>query len=322
MINKDLHLSDKLFTDETEKAPTRNGLGEGLVIAGENDSNVVALCADLTESTRMDSFAEKFPERFFEVGVAEQNLVTVAAGLAATGKTAFASSYAAFMPGRCWEQIRTTIAYNDQPVKLIGSHAGLQTGPDGATHQMLEDLALMRVLPNMIVINPCDAIEARKAIIAAAEIKSPVYIRLQRDKTVVMTTDKTPFVIGKAYQFREGKDITIISSGAILYQALIAAEELDADLINVPTIKPMDSETIMNSVRKTGKVLVVEEHQVAGGLGSAIAELVTEQHPVPVRRMGMYDSFGESGSPAELYEHFRLTPKYIVEAGKELLGNS
>lgn len=320
MLNQDLHLSDKLFSEELEKKPTREGMGSGLKAVAEINDRVVGLCADLTESTRMNVFADAFPDRFVQVGVAEQNLVATASGLAAAGKIPYASSYAAFMPGRCWEQIRTTICYNDQPVKLIGAHAGLQTGPDGATHQMLEDLALMRVLPNMVVINPCDVYEAHKATMAAADINQPVYIRVQRDKSPVVTTEDTPFEIGKAYVWHQGEGLTIISSGAIAYQALVAAKELNAEMINVPTIKPLDSETILNSVRKTNKVMVVEEHQVAGGLGSAITELITEHHPVLVKRVGMYDTFGESGEPDELIEHFKLTSPHLIQSAKEFLG--
>lgn len=320
MINKDLHLSDKLFTDEMEKTPTRQGMGEGVLEAGQKDENVVGLCADLTESTRMNFFAEEFPDRFVQVGVAEQNLVTVAAGMAAAGKIPFASSYAAFMPGRCWEQIRTTICYNNVPVKLVGAHAGLQTGPDGATHQMLEDLALMRVLPNMTVLNPCDVHEARKATLAAAQTDGPVYIRVQRDKSPVVTSKKTPFEIGKAYVWHSGKDLTIISSGAVAYWALEAAKELGAEMINLPTIKPMDSDTILKSVKKTGKVMVVEEHQVAAGIGGAVAEMLTEHHPVPVMRFGIFDRFGESGSPADLYKHFGFTKENLVKVAKEFVG--
>src|SRR5260221_78054 len=245
----DLKLNPKLFDEDVEMVPSRDGFGEGLVIAGEEDKNVVALCADLTESTRIQAFKDKFPERFIEVGVAEQNLVTVGSGLAAVGKIPFTSSYATFSPGRNWEQIRTTIAYNDQPVKIIGSHAGISVGPDGATHQDLEDMALMRALPNMVVICPADSIEAKKATIAIAKNGKPTYLRLSRDKVPVVTTEQTPFEIGEALVLTEGHDVTIIACGQMVYKALQAAKQLkehkiSARVINLHTIKPLDTKTI------------------------------------------------------------------------------
>jgi transketolase len=287
-----------------------------LKAAGEKDVNVTAACADLTDSTQMSLFKEAFPERFIEVGVAEQNLVTVGSGMAAMGKIPFVSSYAAFMPGRCWEQIRTTICLNDQPVKLIGSHAGVSVGPDGATHQMLEDIALMRALPNMVVLAPCDSIEAEKMTLAMAQDERPNYMRLAREATPIITTDKTPFELGKAYVFEPGSDVTIIATGTMTYQALAAVEGLfkdgiEAEVIHVPTIKPLDEATILKSVRKTGAVVTVEEAQIAGGLGGAVAELLAENHPVPLKRVGMTDRFGESGEPGELLEHFGLDAKHI-----------
>lgn len=308
------------WLDNPEKAPTRNGLGEGLLALGKSNPQVVALCADLTESTRMDGFAKEYPSRFIEMGVAEQNLVTTAAGLAAVGKIPFASSYAAFAPGRCWEQIRTTICYNDQPVKLVGSHAGLQTGPDGATHQMLEDIALMRVLPNMTVIVPTDAVEAKKATIAAAEYQTPVYIRLQRDKTPIITTEETPFEIGKAYVARPGQNLTIITTGAIAYQALLAAESLNAQVVIVPTIKPLDTQTLDQALANMNKVVTVEEHQVAGGLGSAVAEHLIQQPQTPqLLTIGVNDRFGESGAPDELIKHFGLDSQSLIAQIKQFL---
>lgn len=312
-----LHLTDYL-SDDVEKIPTRKGFGEGLKRAGELDENVVAATADLAESTQVHLFRDSFPERFFEVGIAEQNLVTVASGLASVGKIPFVSSYAAFSPGRNWEQIKTTIALNHVPVKIVGAHAGLYTGADGATHQMLEDIALMRVMPNMIVIAPGDAVEAEKATQAlASDKKNPGYIRLAREATPVLTTEKTPFEIGKAYVFEPGHDVTIISTGTMTYFALVAANMLfkdgiDAEVIHVPTIKPLDAVTILESVRKTKAVLTVEEAQVNGGLGGAIAELLSENLPTPIRRMGVKDQFGQSGTPAELFEHYGLTPKHIL----------
>lgn len=310
----DLHLAD--LSGEITQEPIRKGFGRGLLAAGKLDVNVVAACADLTDSTQMSLFKAEFPDRFVEIGVAEQNLVTVGAGLAAMGKIPFVSSYAAFNPGRNWEQIRTTICLNERPVKVVGSHAGISVGPDGATHQMLEDIALMRVLPKMVVIVPGDSLEAERATIAMAKDPRPNYLRLAREATPIITTTDTPFEIGKAYVYEKGNDVTIIATGTMTYQALIAAEKLfkdgiDAEVIHVPTIKPLDSETILKSVRKTGAVVTVEEAQIAGGLGGAIAELLGEEFPVPIKRIGMQDHFGESGTPDQLLEHFGLDAKHI-----------
>ncbi|TAH33979.1 transketolase family protein [Candidatus Saccharibacteria bacterium] len=310
-----LHLVD-ITTKDLAGEPIRKGFGRGLKKAGELDENVVACCADLTDSTQMSLFKEAFPERFVEIGVAEQNLVTVGAGLAAVGKIPFVSSYAAFSPGRNWEQIRTTICLNDRPVRVVGSHAGISVGPDGATHQMLEDIALMRVLPNMVVIAPGDSLEAEKATLALAKDSRPAYLRLAREATPIVTTDKTPFEIGKAYVYTAGTDVTIIATGTMTYQAMLAAEQLykdgiDAEVVHVPTIKPLDHETILRSVRKTKCVVTVEEAQAAGGLGGAIAELLADEFPVPIKRIGMQDRFGESGAPDELLTHFGLDAKHI-----------
>jgi len=310
----DLHLAD--LSGEITQEPIRKGFGRGLLAAGKLDVNVVAACADLTDSTQMSLFKAEFPDRFVEIGVAEQNLVTVGAGLAAMGKIPFVSSYAAFNPGRNWEQIRTTICLNERPVKVVGSHAGISVGPDGATHQMLEDIALMRVLPKMVVIVPGDSLEAERATIAMAKDPRPNYLRLAREATPIITTTDTPFEIGKAYVYEKGNDVTIIATGTMTYQALIAAEKLfkdgiDAEVIHVPTIKPLDSETILKSARKTGAVVTVEEAQIAGGLGGAIAELLGEEFPVPIKRIGMQDHFGESGTPDQLLEHFGLDAKHI-----------
>jgi transketolase len=312
-----LHLVTDILAKDLVNEPIRKGFGRGLKKAGELDINVVAACADLTESTQMHLFREAFPERFIEIGVAEQNLVTVGSGMAAMGKIPFVSSYAAFSPGRNWEQIRTTICLNDQPVRIVGSHAGVSVGPDGATHQMLEDIALMRVLPNMVVIVPGDSLEAEKATLALAADKRPAYLRLAREATPIITTDHTPFEIGKAYTYAIGEDITIIATGTMTYQAMVAAEMLfkdgiDAEVIHVPTIKPLDAVTILKSVQKTGRVITVEEAQINGGLGGAIAELLGEEHPTPLKRIGMKDRFGESGAPAELLKHFGLTAKHIA----------
>lgn len=310
-----------------EFAPIRKGFGTGLQKVGEINHHSVALCADLTESTQMHLFKDKFPNRFFDVGVAEQNLVTVASGFAHMGYVPFVSSYAAFSPGRNWEQIRTTICLNNRPVKIVGSHAGISVGPDGATHQMLEDITLMRALPNMVVIAPCDSVEAEKATLAMAQHPMPNYIRLAREATPIITTEDTPFEIGKAYVFDKGNDVTIIATGTMTYHALVAASKLyldgiDAEVIHCPTIKPLDEETIIRSVKKTRAVITCEEGQITGGLGGAVAELLSEKLPTPLRRIGVNDRFGESGKPEELLEHFGLTSKNIIFAAHELLTSS
>jgi len=320
-------LRDDVYSDDIEQEPIRAGFGRGLKIAGTANESIVALCADLTESTQMNHFKEAFPERFVEIGVAEQNLVTVASGMARAGKIPFTSSYAAFSPGRNWEQIRTTICLNDMPVKVVGSHAGISVGPDGATHQMLEDIALMRVLPNMVVVAPGDSIEAEKATIALANNGKPSYLRLARDKSPVYSTQESPFEIGKAYVLREGHDISLLGTGAMSYQLLKAAHLLEkqgihAEVIHVPTIKPLDEATILASVRKTGRVVTSEEAQAAGGFGSAVAELLGEQLPTPIKRIGMYDRFGESGAPSELLEYFGLNAEKMAVTIQEFVNNT
>lgn len=318
------HLVPDIFAGDLQMEATRAGFGRGLLEAGKRDDNVVAACADLTDSTKMNLFAEAYPERFIEIGVAEQNLVTVGSGMAAMGKIPFVSSYAAFSPGRNWEQIRTTICLNNRPVKIVGSHAGVSVGPDGATHQMLEDIALMRVLPNMVVLVPGDSIEAEKATLAMAKDTRPNYLRLARDVSPVFTTKDTPFEIGKAYVLADGHDLTIVSTGPLTYQALVAAEKLykdgiDAEVVHVPTIKPLDAATILQSVQKTKHVITIEEAQIAGGLGGAVAELLAEEFPVKMKRLGMRDRFGESGKPDELLEYFGLTAKHIMLAAHDMV---
>ena len=315
------NLSDK---SKLESKATRDGYGLGLIKAGEQDERVMALSADLTESTRALAFAEKFPERFIQVGIAEQNLVTIASGLANYGKIPFISSYAAFSPGRNYEQIRTTVCINNVPVKIAGHHAGISVGPDGATHQMLEDIALMRALPNMVVIVPCDAIEAEKATLAAAANGKPTYLRFSREKSPVFTTSETPFEIGRALVLRRGKDVSLIACGSLVYEALLAAEELskegiECEVINSHTVKPLDKNAIIESVKKTKAVVSVEEHQIAGGLGSAIAECLAENYPVPQEFVGMRDRFGESGTAAELIEKFGLNSNGIKTAVKKVI---
>lgn len=312
------------MTDEGNVEPIRTGFGRGLKRAGDEDDSVVALCADLTESTQMHLFKEAHPERFVEVGVAEQNLVTVAAGMSAMGKKPFASSYAAFSPGRNWEQIRTTLCLNERFACVVGSHAGISVGPDGATHQMLEDIALARVLPHMTVIAPGDSIEAEKATLAIARQRQPCYLRLAREATPIFSTTDSPFEIGRAYVLREGSDVSLLGTGTMTYQCLVAADMLSkqgiqAEVVHVPTIKPLDSDTILASLRKNGRAVTVEEAQIAGGFGSAIAELSTEHLPVPIRRIGMQDRFGESGKPEELLDAFGLTGERIAESVQEFV---
>lgn len=320
----DLNLAHSDWQSKDIKSePNRAGFGRGLLEAGKHNQDVVAVCADLTESTQMHLFRNEFPDRFVDVGVAEQNLVTTGSGLASMGKIPFVSSYAAFSPGRNWEQIRTTICLNDQPVKVVGSHAGVSVGPDGATHQMLEDIALMRVLPNMTVFAPCDSIEAEKITKALVKYKHPAYLRLAREAVPIITTEDTPFEIGKAYIYDKGSDVTIIATGTMTYQALVASEILykegiEAEVIHCPSIKPFDATTILKSVKKTKRVVTAEEHQIAGGLGGMVSEFLSEHYPVPLKRVGLKDRFGESGNPNELFEYFGLTPKHIALAVYEV----
>lgn len=324
MINSEMHLNPDLLSPEVLQEPIRAGFGRGLLEAGHRDVNVVALCADLTESTKMDAFAKSYPDRFVEIGIAEQNLVTVAAGMSLAGKVPFISSYAAFSPGRNWEQIRTTVCLNQTNVKVVGSHAGVSVGPDGATHQMLEDIALMRVLPNMVVVVPSDSIEAEKATLALASHIGGAYLRLARDKSPVVSTDKTPFSLGKANILRSGTDLTIVACGTMVYEALMAAEKLaasgiEAEVINAAVIKPLDTLTILASARKTGAVMTVEEAQIAGGLGGAVAETLAEHAPTPMTRVGLQDRFGESGTTAQLFDSFGLSAPHLVKRARELV---
>ncbi|MDP9249687.1 MAG: transketolase family protein [bacterium] len=316
-----------MFNDDVEQAPTRKGFGQGLLQAGEADSNIVGLCADLTESTQMHLFAEKFPERFIQVGVAEQNLPTVASGMAAMGKIPFVSSYAMFSPGRNWEQIRTTVSYNDQKVVIVGSHSGISVGPDGGTHQALEDIALMRIIPNMDVLNPCDAIEAKKATLATAKNKTPAYLRLVREKTAIVTTEETPFAIGKAQIYFMPEtglaEVGIIATGGLVHRALLAAHELEAEglkikVMNLATIKPMDTEAVLALAKECKKLVTVEEHQIAGGMGSAVSEFLAQNFPVPIEFIGMHDEFGQSGTPNELIEHYSMGKDGIKAAVKKI----
>lgn len=322
--NPHMHLVANIRDKDIKQESSRKGFGRGLLAAGQKDLQVVGVCADLSDSTQMSKFRDAFPERYIGVGVAEQNLVTVGSGLSAQGKIPFVSSYAAFCPGRCWEQIRTTICLNERNVKIIGSHSGISVGPDGATHQMLEDIALMRVLPHMKVFAPADSVEAEKITLAMAADPTANYMRLSRADSPIMTTENTPFQIGKAYLYKGGSDVTLIATGTMTYHALIAAsilakDGIDAEVLHVPTIKPLDANTILASAHKTRAVVTAEEGQMAAGLGGAVAELLGEYLPTPIKRIGMNDRFGESGEPNQLLEHFGLTASHIAMAAHQIL---
>ncbi len=327
MLNSDAKLNHNIFSRHIDEAPTRDGFGKGLLEAG-SEKNVIALSADLEESTRCHWFAKVYPERFIECGVAEQGMVTIAAGLAISGKIPFVNSYANFCPGRTWEQVRTTACYNNANVKIAGHHAGISVGPDGATHQATEDIAIMRALPNMKVIVPCDAIEAQKAVVSSTQIYGPMYLRFQREKTPIMTTKETPFVFGKAYPMwiSSGKniDVLIISAGPIIYNALLAAKELEREkiktvVLNSHTIKPLDEKEILKWAKKTGAVVTVEEHNIIGGLGGVVSELLSEKMPTPLERVGIKDVFGESGQPEELIKKYHLDVKDVISAVKKVI---
>jgi transketolase len=328
-----MNLNPKIFDKDIEQVPIRKGFGEGLVLAAEKNKNVVGLCADLTESTMMHLFKNKFPERFVEIGVAEQNLASVASGMSAMGKIPFISSYAMFSPGRNWEQIRTTICYNDRKVIIAGSHAGISVGPDGGTHQAIEDIAITRVIPNITIISPCDAIEAKKATLACLDVKTPVYLRLAREKTPVMTTDETPFVVGKAQTFYEANkallkkekiDVGIIATGSLVFKAIMVARNLEkkgiaVNVLNLSTIKPLDTEAILNLAKEAGAIVTVEEHQTAGGMGSAVAEFLAGHCPVPMEFIGVQNKFGQSGTPDELIEYYEMGESHIMKAVERVI---
>ena len=325
-LNPAAKLNPQLFADDLVQKPTRDGYGWGLIAAGDADENVVALSADLSESTRAEAFAKKYPSRFFEVGVAEQNMATIAAGLGVSGKIPFISSYATFSPGRNWEQIRTTIAYNDANVKIAGHHAGISVGPDGATHQAIEDIATMRAMPNMRVIVPCDALEAQKATTAAARIWGPVYLRFAREKSPLLTTAETPFRPGQAAVFWLAKKpaVLIIAAGPLMYEALLAARLLEeknigVTVLNCHTVKPLDEPGILAEAKRAGAVVTVEEHNILGGLGGAIAELLAQKDPLPMEFVGLRDVFGESGDPQELIRRYGMSAKDIVAAAKKAI---
>ena len=324
MINPRASLNPHLFDNNVEKIPTRNGYGDALVSLGEEDERIVVLTADLAESTRALAFQKKFPARFIECGVAEQNMVGVAAGLALSGKIPFASSYATFVPGRAWDQLRVSVCYTGANVKIAGAHSGISVGPDGATHQALEDIAMVRSLPHLTILVPCDYEETRKATIAAARYEGPVYLRFAREKTAVMTTKATPFVIGQSLIMRTGKDVTIVGCGPLVYEALVAAEELshkgiEAEVINASTIKPFDEKTLITSVKKTGCCVTVEEHQITGGLFGVVAETLARHFPAAIEPVGMPNTFGESGEPSELLKKYGMTSADVVKAAKRVM---
>lgn len=326
MLNPELKLNPKLFDFDVEMKATRDGYGEALVIAGEKNKNVVVLCADLTESTRSEPFAKKFPERFFEVGVAEQNMATIAAGLGISLKIPFISSYAVFSPGRNYEQIRTTIAYNDSNVKIAGAHAGISVGPDGATHQATEDIAIMRAMPNMKVFVPCDSIETKKTTLAIVDIWGPCYLRFGREKSAVITTENTPFIPGKSQIFWESRkpQVVIVACGILVYNALLAAKDLGKEgvgtvVINNSSIKPFDEKNLVKYVKKIGAVVTAEEHQTAGGLAGVVSEVLAKNYPAPIEFIGMQDTFGESGAPHQLIEKYGMGVKDIKSAVEKVL---
>jgi transketolase len=322
-----VHLAPLDDPKNIKQLPTRNGFGEGLVEAGKSNKNVVAICADLAESTRMLGFKEACPDQYIEIGVAEQLLVAMAGGLASMGKIPWIASYAMFNPGRSWEQVRTIMALNETNVKIAGAHAGVSVGPDGATHQAIEDIAIMRVIPHMTVVVPCDSIQTKKATLALTEMRGPVYLRFAREKSPIVTTEQTPFEIGKAQTFREGKHVAIVACGILLYNALIAAKELAAEgiecmVINNHTIKPMDESAIVEAARHCGAVVTVEEHQVHAGMGSRVAEILAQHNPVPIEFVGVPDQFGQSGEPNELIEHYGMGTTSIKQAVRRVLKRS
>ena len=326
MINPNARLAENVFDTKLDKKPTRDGFGTGTIEAGKADPNILVLCADLKESTRAEWFEKEFPDRFVEMGIAEQNMAATAAGMALAGKIPFIASYAAFSPGRNYEQIRTTIALNRVPVKVAGMHAGVSVGPDGATHQMLEDIGLMRMLPNMTVICPADAEEARKAVVLAAKTDGPVYIRFGRSGVPLFTTPETPLAIGKALTLWEDEKpkVALLTTGSLAHTALVAARALGSDgipcvVVHVPTVKPLDRDAVLAAASRTGNVVTLEEHQTAGGFGSAVAELLSEACPVHVKRIGIDDEFGQSGEPDELLEHYGLSASKIAAAVRSFI---
>ncbi len=309
---------------ELKQISIRDGYGDGIVLAGGKDKNVVVLCCDLTESTRSLAFKQKFPERFIQMGVSEQSMAVIGAGLALAGKVPWIATYAMFCPGRAWEQVRNSLALNMANVKVAGAHAGVSVGPDGATHQAIEDFAITRCIPKMTIVAPCDAIEAKKAVLAVSKMNGPAYVRFAREKTPVFTKEATPFVLGRAEIFRNGKDAAIIACGPLVHNALLAADELagkgiECAVVDNHTIKPMDEKTVIAVAKSCGAVVTVEEHQAQGGMGSRVAEILAQAAPVPMEFIGIKDKFGESGKPEELIEHFGMGIESIKNAVKKVL---
>lgn len=306
------------------KIPMRDGYGKALLKLIGDGKPVVALDADVAKSTRTVWVRDQYPEHFLDMGIAEQDMVGTASGLALGGMIPFASTYGVFLAGRAWDQIRTTVCYNNLNVKLAGAHAGISVGPDGATHQALEDVALMRVLPNMTVVVPCDAVETEKATLALAEREGPCYIRFGREAVPVITDEDSPFEIGKANVLRDGKDAVLFANGAMVYEGLEAAKRLSGEgidlmVVNLHTVKPLDQEAVLTAARKTGRVITAEEHQAAGGMGSAVAECLAQHYPVPMRILGMQDGFGESGAPDELMKRYGFSSDAIYQAVKDFV---
>lgn len=308
------------YRGELKQVPTRNGFGEGLIEAGARNANVIGICADLSESTRFEGFRKAHPRQYIEIGVSEQLLVAMAGGLAAVGKIPWIASYAMFNPGRSWEQVRTIMALNETNVKIAGAHAGVSVGPDGATHQAIEDIAIMRVIPHMTVVVPCDSVQTKKATLAISEMSGPTYLRFGREKSAVITTEETPFEIGRAQRFREGRDVAIIACGILVYNALVAADRLAREegieclVLNNHTVKPMDESAILEAARSCGTIVTVEEHQRQAGMGSRVAEILAQHHPTPIEFIGVEDRFGQSGDPAELIEHYGMGVAAIEQA--------
>jgi len=323
--SRSMRLVDYRANDGLQHTPTRDGFGEGLVEAGRRDPHVVAVCADLTESTRMQAFSQEFPDRFIEIGVQEQLLAAMSAGLALGGKVPFIASYAMFCPGRAWEQVRTNICLNDANVKIAGAHAGVSVGPDGATHQAIEDIAILRPIPNITIVVPGDAPQTKQATLAVAQIPGPAYVRFGRDTSPVITTDETPFALGTAQVFRDGHDVAIVACGILVYNALMAAEKLARDdgidclVLNNHTVKPMDERAVVAAARTCGAVVTVEEHEVLGGMGSRVAEILVAQHPVPMEFIGVHNRFGQSGTPHELIEEYGMGSGSIYAAAKRVV---
>lgn len=316
--------SNQITLSPTESKDTRSGFGDGLTELGNTNPDVVALCADLTGSLKMNDFKDNHPGRFFQVGIAEANMIGMAAGMTVGGKIPFTGTFANFSTGRVYDQIRQSVAYSEKNVKICASHAGLTLGEDGATHQILEDVGMMKMLPNMVVINPADYEQTRKATLAIADYHGPVYLRFGRPKVPVFYTKDSEFKIGKADHLAKGDDVTIIATGHLVWEALQAAQELkkegiNADVLNMHTTKPLDKEAILESARRTGKVVTAEEHQKLGGLGSSVAQVLAEELPTPMRMVAVNDSFGESGTPAQLMEKYGLNAASIIKKVKELV---